>query len=171
MKINSHNEWDTLKEVVVGRPETRPSLMFKNPADATPEVLDKALKIAQKAFPDWLVDEMGEDLEELAGVMKTFGAKVHRPNIENIQSLNGSLLGNQTNKYITSSSDFLSTSDSYKIGSGYSSEKTILSTFSDNTSGGGTQNYSSQDDIIITTNCAQNSRRSADGIKQINITC
>ncbi|MDA8851923.1 S8 family serine peptidase [Hyphomicrobiales bacterium] len=72
--------------------------------------------------------------------------------IENIQSLNGSSLGNQTNKYITSSSDFASTSDSYKIGSGYSSEKTILSTFSDGTSSRGTQNYTSQDDIIITTN-------------------
>lgn len=85
MKINSHNEWDALKEVILGHAAARASVMFKSPTDATPDKLEKALTIAEKAFPRWLIDEMEEDLEGLGKVMQDYGAKVLRPNLEGIQ--------------------------------------------------------------------------------------
>lgn len=84
MKINSHNEWDTLREVIVGRAEGHACLIFHPPQPASDAVLEKALPLARKAFPQWLVDEIAEDLEGLGDVLTSLGVKVLRPNSSHV---------------------------------------------------------------------------------------
>ena len=79
-KINSHNEWDTLKEVVVG--SARQSTVAAEYFDKTeiPENKKKKLiELTNKASPQWFLDEVNEDLDNLANILKKFGAKVLRP--------------------------------------------------------------------------------------------
>ena len=80
MKINSHNEWDKLREVIVGRGGARVCLLFSKPGPIPPETRDVVDRLVREAFPQWLVDEVNEDLEGLCNVLKKFGAKVYRPN-------------------------------------------------------------------------------------------
>ncbi|MDP3999610.1 MAG: hypothetical protein Q8P76_03410 [bacterium] len=81
MRINSHNEWDKLQEVIVGRGDGHASLVFPH-GPVTEELLHKATALAKEAFPQWLTDEINEDLEGLSDVLKSFGVKVHRPNLD-----------------------------------------------------------------------------------------
>lgn len=85
MKLNSHNEWDTLKEVIVGRANFRAALVFNNPVSEA--VQRKAEELAAQAYPQWLIDEIDADLNELIDVLKDFGVKVHRPNVEDIHKI------------------------------------------------------------------------------------
>jgi glycine amidinotransferase len=87
MKINSHNEWDTLKEVIVGNADARAGLVFNNAEDLKEKDIEKALELAQEAFPQWLIDEMAEDLDELSGVLRDFGAKVFRPDSDGLKNV------------------------------------------------------------------------------------
>jgi len=80
MKINSHNEWDKLREIIVGRAGPRVCLLFSEPGPVPAELRAKVDRLVGEAFPPWLVEEMNEDLEELCDVLKKFGAKVYRPN-------------------------------------------------------------------------------------------
>ena len=41
MKVNSHNEWDTLKEIIVGNADARASLVFNNAEDLKEKDLTK----------------------------------------------------------------------------------------------------------------------------------
>jgi len=85
MKVNSHNEWDTLKEIIVGNPKARASLIFdKQP---TEKLKEEAEELARQAYPKNIVEEIGEDLNELTDVIKDFGAKVYRPNDEDIHKI------------------------------------------------------------------------------------
>lgn len=86
MKINSHNEWDKLKEIIVGRGEGHASLVFSNGIPST-ELTERATKLARKAFPQWLTDEINEDLEGLCEVIERFGAKVYRPDLSHNNKL------------------------------------------------------------------------------------
>ena len=85
MKINSHNEWDTVKEVVVGLPKPMASLMF--PKDISKKNVETALDLAHRAWPEKLRNEVSEDLEELCDIIKDFGAKVLRPNAANVDKV------------------------------------------------------------------------------------
>lgn len=87
MKINSHTEWDPLKEIIVGRGEGQASLQFAARTIPTPEVLEKAQKLAREAFPQWLIDEINADLEELCAALRKLGVKVHRPTTEHVNRL------------------------------------------------------------------------------------
>ncbi|KKT81455.1 MAG: hypothetical protein A3B99_04135 [Candidatus Yanofskybacteria bacterium RIFCSPHIGHO2_02_FULL_44_12b] len=86
MKINSHNEWDKLKEIIVGRAEGHAPLVFPHGL-VSPELLEKSVKLARQAYPQWLVDEISEDLEGLCDVLKSFGAKVYRPDLSHNNKL------------------------------------------------------------------------------------
>jgi len=79
MKVNSHNEWDKLREVIVGKAEGQACLNFSTVRPPSEGVIEKAEALARKAFPQWLVDEIAEDLEGLCDVLSSFGAKVLRP--------------------------------------------------------------------------------------------
>lgn len=80
MMINSHNEWDKLREVIVGQGGTKACLIFPRPGPIPPGLFEKAERLAREAYPQWLVDEINEDHEGLCDVLRKYGAKVYRPN-------------------------------------------------------------------------------------------
>ena len=79
-KINSHNEWDTIKEIIVGSAIGTTATLTWNKIDkSTEKNLDEAKKLAKQATPEWLYQEVEEDLDGLADTLKKLGAIVHRP--------------------------------------------------------------------------------------------
>ena len=79
-KINSHNEWDKLKEVIVGTSKgTLATLTWKKPIPPEKKILDRAYSLARQACPDWFYHEVEEDLNGLANTLRNFGVTVHRP--------------------------------------------------------------------------------------------
>lgn len=80
MKLNSHNEWDPLQEIIVGSAKgTAATLEWHSPDPISEDVLTKARDLSKKASPDWFVDEINEDLDNLSGLLSEYGAKVFRP--------------------------------------------------------------------------------------------
>jgi N-dimethylarginine dimethylaminohydrolase len=80
MKIHSYNEWDTLKEIVVGTatnanwPSDDP--VFMKESDNTTW---KETPVPSGPVPQWIIDETNEDLEKLVDVLDQAGVTVHRP--------------------------------------------------------------------------------------------
>lgn len=87
MKINSHNEWDKLREIIVGNADARAGLIFHSPGPVPEKLLNEATRLAREAFPDWIVEEIKEDLEELCQVLRKAGVKVFRPNSQDIHKV------------------------------------------------------------------------------------
>jgi len=87
LKINSHNEWDKLREIIVGNAATTACLIFSTPETVSEKTMEKAYKLAREAYPKWLLDEINEDLEELCDVLRKFGAKIYRPDSTDINKL------------------------------------------------------------------------------------
>jgi scyllo-inosamine-4-phosphate amidinotransferase 1 len=88
--IHSYNEWDTLKEVVVGRAD------FANWPSDDPVFSKESEKttwtetpVPSGHVPDWIIDEANEDLDILANTLEQFGAIVHRPKAINFQERGG----------------------------------------------------------------------------------
>lgn len=79
MKLNSHNEWDTLREVIVGTAEGQACLAFSTVQPVPKETREKIEKLAREAYPQWLIDQVNEDLQELCDVLQKAGVKVLRP--------------------------------------------------------------------------------------------
>ena len=78
--INSHNEWDKLREIIVGTSlGTMPTLTWNKPGPVPLDVMQKAYSLAKKAAPQWFYEEVEEDLEDLSSTLRKFGVKVHRP--------------------------------------------------------------------------------------------
>jgi N-dimethylarginine dimethylaminohydrolase len=81
-KINSHNEWDPLREIIVGTAEgTMAVLTWSKPEPIPEETREKAFAIAGRAHPSWFADEVAEDLQGLCDVLESFSVKVHRPTV------------------------------------------------------------------------------------------
>ncbi len=79
-KINSHNEWDKIKQIIVGTGKnTTATLTWKRDKKLDEKNLEKAIKLAKEACPQWLYDEVEEDLDGLAKTLENLGAVVHRP--------------------------------------------------------------------------------------------
>ena len=51
------------------------------------KIKEKAMKLSKKAYPQWFVDEVNEDLENLVDIIKKFGAKVFRPTVHDISRI------------------------------------------------------------------------------------
>lgn len=88
--IYSINEWDSLKEVVVGRAD------YANWPSNDPVFAKESEKttwtetpVPSGPVPDWIIDETNEDLDLLALVLEKCGATVHRPKALNYQELGG----------------------------------------------------------------------------------
>ena len=77
-KINSHNEWDKIKEIIVGTGKNSTATLPENDKEVIKK-LEQAIKLAKEAYPQWLYDEIEEDLDGLAATLKDLGAVVHRP--------------------------------------------------------------------------------------------
>ncbi len=88
LKINSHNEWDKLLEIIVGSAEgTKAVLTWPRPDPIPDDIAKKAFKLAQEAYPQWFADEVQEDLDGLANTIAQFGVKVHRPKVHDISRM------------------------------------------------------------------------------------
>lgn len=88
--IHSYNEWDPLKEVVVGRAD------FANWPSDDPVFARECEKTTWKEspvpagpVPDWIIDEANEDLDTLAATLEMCGATVHRPGVIDFQQRSG----------------------------------------------------------------------------------
>ena len=80
MKINSHNEWDKLREIIVGTADgTIATLSWMRPDPIPQKVLKEATELAKNASQQWLYDEVSEDLQGLSDVLIGLGVKVLRP--------------------------------------------------------------------------------------------
>jgi scyllo-inosamine-4-phosphate amidinotransferase 1 len=90
MKIHSNNEWDNLKEIVVGTatnanwPSDDP--VFAREAETTTWTETPP---PSGPVPQWIIDETNEDLEGLVNILKGAGVKVHRPRDLDFQSFGG----------------------------------------------------------------------------------
>lgn len=81
-KLNSHNEWDKLREIIVGTAEGSMAVLTWNSTDPIPEnIKEQACSIAKQAYPRWFLDEIAEDLQGLCDLLKGFGVRVHRPKV------------------------------------------------------------------------------------------
>lgn len=79
-KVNSFNEWDSLKEVIVGTSRgTMATLTWKNPTPPPEQLLAQAYELAKQASPEWFYEEVEEDLDGLAETLRGLGVTVRRP--------------------------------------------------------------------------------------------
>ena len=51
------------------------------------EIISKPSKLCKDASPKWFVDEINEDIDNLANIIKKFGAKVFRPKVYDISKI------------------------------------------------------------------------------------
>lgn len=88
--ISSYNEWDPIKEIVVGRAD------FANWPSEDPVFALESKKttwtetpVPSGPVPDWIIDEANEDLDILSGTLEQLGIVVHRPKAINFQERGG----------------------------------------------------------------------------------
>jgi N-dimethylarginine dimethylaminohydrolase len=75
----SCNEWDPLEEVIVGNP-LRARFPFADRSTQLAEFPDRSLEeIPQGSFPQWIIEETEEDLNEFVAVLEQLGITVKRP--------------------------------------------------------------------------------------------
>lgn len=82
MKINSHNDWDPLEEIIVGHAHhfcinadiSSHSFSFAN-------LKQEQIRHMEGPMPQWLIDEANEDIDGLAQTLTSLGVRVHRPAI------------------------------------------------------------------------------------------
>jgi N-dimethylarginine dimethylaminohydrolase len=77
MKLNSHNEWDRLRAVIVGTVDGFSPGLESERND--PSVVAAAREVAKKAYPSWYLDEVAEDLDGLCRIFTQAGIGVIRP--------------------------------------------------------------------------------------------
>ncbi len=105
-KINSHNEWDKIKEIIVGSAKgTTATLTWNKKDKITEKNLEEAKKLAKDATPEWLYQEVEEDLDGLADALKKLGAIVHRPENFNLNEVYSSPDWNSTSNNIYNTRD------------------------------------------------------------------
>lgn len=81
MKIVSNNDWDPLKEIIVGRADKArvPTVDLSTMSMSYTNYSIEKIKPLEGEYPQWLIDEANEDAEELCSVLTQAGVKVHRP--------------------------------------------------------------------------------------------
>lgn len=90
MIINSKNEWDTLKSVMVGS-ATNANWPSNDPVFAleSEKTTWKETPVPSGAVPQWIVDETNEDLDNLSSILVKLGIEVHRPTSMDFVALQG----------------------------------------------------------------------------------
>lgn len=80
--VQIHNEWDPLEEVIVGRAENAQVARADRSLHAVEYAdLDSPNKIPAGRYPQKVIDETVEDLEELVAALQKLGVIVRRPEI------------------------------------------------------------------------------------------
>jgi N-dimethylarginine dimethylaminohydrolase len=88
--ISSFNEWDKIREIVVGSatyanwPTTDPVFALESEKTTWRET-----PVPSGPVPQWVIDETNEDLEGLVNILRDAGATVYRPHQLNYQDLDG----------------------------------------------------------------------------------
>lgn len=90
MKIHSYNEWDTLREIVVGE-ASRANWPTNDPvfAKESKKTTWKETPVPSGPVPFEVIDESNEDLQGLVDILEQAGVVVHRPSWMDFQSLGG----------------------------------------------------------------------------------
>jgi scyllo-inosamine-4-phosphate amidinotransferase 1 len=90
VKISSHNEWDTLRSVVVGSAE-HANWPVNDPVFSleSQRTLWKDSAPPSGPVPDWIVDETQHDLQQLVDVLVSAGVSVARPRSMDFVALDG----------------------------------------------------------------------------------
>lgn len=90
MKISSHNEWDKLREIVVGT-ATNANWPINDPVFAleSKKTTWKKTPVPSGPVPQWIIDETNEDLDGLVDILKQAGVVVHRPTDLDFSALDG----------------------------------------------------------------------------------
>ena len=80
MKIHSWNEWDPVREIIVGE-ATGARWPTEDPVFALEHTRTtwRETPVPSGPVPQWIVDEANEDLAGLVRILETAGARVHRP--------------------------------------------------------------------------------------------
>jgi N-dimethylarginine dimethylaminohydrolase len=80
VKIHSFNEWDRLREIIVGE-ATGSRWPTEDPVFAQEHLRTtwKETPVPSGPVPQWIVDEANEDLQGLVDILLKAGVKVHRP--------------------------------------------------------------------------------------------
>ena len=88
--ISSHNEWDTLREVVVGS-ATGANWPFTDPVFAQESVKTtwRESPVPSGAVPQWIQDEANQDLDALATELVRRGVVVRRPQARDFAATSG----------------------------------------------------------------------------------
>jgi len=81
LKIISNNDWDPLKEIIVGRADNAriPTVDRSTMSMSYTNYDIEKIKPLAGPYPKWLIEEANEDADELCKVLTTAGVKVHRP--------------------------------------------------------------------------------------------
>jgi glycine amidinotransferase/scyllo-inosamine-4-phosphate amidinotransferase 1 len=78
LKLDSQNEWDPLKAVIVGTVDKfSPGLEF--PPGISERDRETASRLIKDAYPQWYLDEVSEDLDGLCSIFRDAGVEVFRP--------------------------------------------------------------------------------------------
>lgn len=86
MKINSWNEWDQLKTIIIGRADNaRIPIMDRSLHAINYADVKSVEKIISGIYPKQVIDEANEDLETLCAELKKLNINVLRPNIPNTE--------------------------------------------------------------------------------------
>lgn len=90
MKVHSYNEWDTLREIIVGT-ATHANWSTTDPiwARENEKTLWKETPVPSGPVPQWVIDEANEDLEGLCDILRRAHVAVHRPSDMNFVELDG----------------------------------------------------------------------------------
>jgi glycine amidinotransferase/scyllo-inosamine-4-phosphate amidinotransferase 1 len=90
MKISSNNEWDPLREIIVGT-ATNANWPQHDPVFRAEEktTLWKDTPLPAGPVPQWIIDETNEDLSGLCDILQTAEVIVHRPTNMDFVALDG----------------------------------------------------------------------------------
>lgn len=88
--ISSYNEWDRLREIVVGT-ATNANWPKHDPIFRADQLTTrwKNSPMPSGPVPQWIIDETNEDLEGLCNILRTAGVTVTRPTDMNFVALDG----------------------------------------------------------------------------------
>lgn len=81
MKISSNNHWDPLEEIIVGIADhARVPTVDRSTMNMSYSNYDiESIRPLEGPYPQWLIDEANEDLDNLSDLLTKAGIKVHRP--------------------------------------------------------------------------------------------
>lgn len=81
MKISTHNDWDPLEEIIVGRADNArvPTVDASTMSMCYTNYPIETIRPLEGKYPQSLIDEANEDIEELVKVLQQAHIKVHRP--------------------------------------------------------------------------------------------